>query len=245
MGAPVSLSTLQQRIDEMQSLRLQSRSLPTAPYLAPLLPGGALQAGSTYAVRGSWQLALSFLAEASRRGAWCGVLGCDSFGAEAAAALGIALDRCVLVPAPGEHALSLIASLSESLEVVVARVDHRVASAQVERLSARLRDSGTALVVLGDWARSESRLTVIESSWNGLGEGAGTLQQHELLVRSEDRRGTRQHRVQWAASGAELTGTVIGVGQRTARITNQPTAGESPAAQPRPKHTPAAHLQVV
>src|SRR5690606_18161459 len=107
MNAAAPLPLLQQRIDEMQPLRLDERTLPTARGLAPLLPGGALKAGATYAVRGSWQLALAFLAEASQGGAWCGVLGCPAFGAEAAASLGIALDRCVLIPDPGAHALSL------------------------------------------------------------------------------------------------------------------------------------------
>lgn len=203
MNAAVTLPSLQQRINEMQPLRIDERALPTAQGIAPLLPGGALKAGSTYAVQGSWHLALAMLSEASRGGAWCGVLGCPGFGAEAAAALGIALDRCVLVPQPGAHALSLAGTLSETLTVVAARFDTRVSPAQIERLSARLREHGSALVVVGDWARSESRLTVLHSRWSGLQSGYGSLTQRELTVQSEDRRGTRRHTVRWGPGGFE------------------------------------------
>lgn len=197
MSFAVSLPDLRQRITEMQPLRIDERALPTPPALRPLLPGGSLRAGSAYSVRGSWQLALSFLAEASQSGAWCGVLGCPGFGAEAAVELGVALDRCVLVPTPGQHALTLAGTLSETLSVIVARFDARVAPADIERLSARLREHGSALVVLGDWARSESRLTAMSSQWEGLGKGHGSLAARELTVLSEDRRGTKSHTVRF------------------------------------------------
>ena len=197
MSSVASLPDLRQRISEMQPLRIDERALPTAPGLGALLPGGALRAGGTYSVRGSWQLALAFLAEASQGGAWCGVLGCPAFGAEAAVALGIALDRCVLIPHPGAHALTLAGTLSETLSVVVARFDAKVGHADIERLAARLREHGSALVVVGDWARSESRLTVTSSRWIGLGTGDGALTTRELTVESEDRRGTRRHAVRF------------------------------------------------
>lgn len=201
MSSPALLPSLQQRINEMQPLRMGVRNLPTAAGLAPLLPGGALAAGATYSVRGSWQLALSFIAEASRQGAWCGVLGCPHFGAESAVSLGIALDRCVLVPTPGKHGLSIAGSLSETLQVLVARFDHGTSAAYAERLSARLREHGTALIVFGEWARTESRLSVVNSHWAGLGTGTGTLTGRELTVVSEDRRGTQRHAVRWSEDG--------------------------------------------
>lgn len=198
MSFAAPTASLQHRINEMQSLRLDERALPTAPTLAPLLPGGALRAGAMYSVRGSWQLALAFLSAASQSGAWCGVLGCADFGAEAAVHIGIALDRCVLVPAPGRHTLSLTGTLSETLTVIVARFDEQVSHSDIERLAARLREHGSTLIVMGDWARSESRLTVTSSVWTGLGAGYGMLRDRELTVQSEDRRGTRQHRVRLA-----------------------------------------------
>lgn len=232
MSTAHALPELQQRISEMQSLRLDERALPTAPGLAPLLPGGALKAGASYSVLGSWQLALAFLSAASQGGAWCGVLGCASFGAEAAVSLGIALDRCVLIPEPGKHALSLAGTLSETLNVVVAHFDHRVQHAEAERLQARLREHGSALIVVGDWARTESRLTVLSSHWSGLGEGHGSLTARDLTVQSEDRRGTRRHRVR--LDHGCLTAAQHTSAQRTAeqRIANQRNADQRTFDQP-------------
>lgn len=230
VSSTATLTSLRQRIDEMQPLRLDERALPTHAALAPLLPGGALRAGAAYSVRGSWQLALALLAEASRGGAWCGVLGCPAFGAEAAAALGVALDRCVLIPDPGRHALGIAGTLGETLSIVVARFEARVSPGDVERLAARLRDNGSALVVAGDWPRSESRLTVASSRWIGLGQGGGSLTARELVVESADRRGTRQHTVRIGRGGLESdAGSALA---STASATS--TAAAPLAAEPTP-----------
>ncbi|RGE21547.1 hypothetical protein [Leucobacter sp. wl10] len=198
MNSAATVHSLQQRIAEMQPLRLDDRALPIAPGLRPLLPGGALRRGASYAVLGSQQLALALLAEASSAGSWCGVIGCPAFGAEAAAALGIALDRCVLVPRPGADALGIAGSLSEVLAVVLLRPRSHAGPGEVERISARLREHGSALVAVGDWPRSESTLRVTASRWRGLGEGHGLLEGRELTVQSQDRRGTRRHTVRFA-----------------------------------------------
>lgn len=193
----MTVHTLQQRITEMQPLRLDDRALPTAPGLRPLLPGGSLQKGASYSVQGSQQLALSFLAEASTSGAWCGVIGCPTFGAEAATTLGIALDRCVLIPHPGDDAFSLSGVLSEVLTVVLLCPPTRPKLGDVERISARLREHGAALIATGVWPRSESTLRVTASRWHGLGAGYGILNDREIAVQSEDRRGTKLHTVQF------------------------------------------------
>ena len=198
MTSTATVRSLQQRISEMQPLRLGERGLPTPAGLRGLLPGGALRQGASYAVHGSQQLALAFLAEASASGAWCGIIGCPGFGAEAAAGLGIALDRCVLIPDPGADALGLAGALSEILTVVLLCTRERPGLGDVERISARLRDHGAALIVAGDWPRIESTLRVTASSWTGLGEGHGLLADRVLTVQSEDRRGTRTHTVEFA-----------------------------------------------
>lgn len=196
-----TLRELQQRIDEMQPLRLDERALPTHPALARLLPEATLRRGSSYTVRGSQSLALSLLAQASSSGLWCAAIGCAGFGAEAAAALGIALDRCVLVPDPGDHELALLGLLSEAFTVVVLRSSSRVRPGEAERVAARLREHGAALVVMGEWPRPESALSVTASRWSGLGQGAGMLDARELTVRSQDRRGSRLHTVRFSHDG--------------------------------------------
>ncbi|RAO63431.1 hypothetical protein LUPAC06_00157 [Micromonospora saelicesensis] len=76
------------------------RVLPVVPELTGLLPNRGLRRGSTIAVAagqprrsGGTSLMLALLAEASRAGSWCAVVGVPTFGAGAAAELGIALDR--------------------------------------------------------------------------------------------------------------------------------------------------------
>lgn len=193
MNSPVTVRSLQQRISEMQPMRLDARTIPTAAGLRPLLPGGSLRMGASYAVHGSRQLALALLAEASASGAWCGIIGDTAFGAEAAVALGIALDRCVIIPEPGTDAIGLTGALAEVLTVVLLAPTTPPSAGESERIAARLREHDAALVVTGDWPRPESTLRVSRSHWDGLGHGYGMLTDRELTVQTQDRRGTRSH----------------------------------------------------
>jgi hypothetical protein len=108
------LHELQGRIKRMQGTRLDTRSLPTAPELSRLLPGGALQAGGSYSVLGSTALAMSLMAGPSAAGTWCAVIGLPAFGIEAAASSGIDLERLVLVPRPGPDWLTVTAAMAAS-----------------------------------------------------------------------------------------------------------------------------------
>ena len=193
MSSSETVRTLRQRITAMQPVRLTNQGLPTARELSTLLPDGALRKGGTYSVHGSTVLGLAFLTEASLNGAWCGIIGLPSLGAEAAAHLGVALDRCIWVPNPGPHALSVAHILSEVLTVILLAPTAPPQHGEAERLSARLRDHGAALVVLGHWPRTVSTLRVSHSEWRGLSEGNGMLRSRELVVQSSDRRGIQDH----------------------------------------------------
>ncbi len=197
MNQAVTVRTLQQRITQMQPLRLDERALPTPPELRKLMPNGALRTGTSTTVQGSLQLTLALIAAASASGAWCGAIGVPELGIEAAAGLGLALERFVLVPDPGSHALSIAGTLSEVLTAVVLRPSGPMLAGDMSRLSAKLRDRGTALIVLGPWSGAESHLRVTSSRWTGLGEGHGLLDTHELTVQSSDRRGSLRHTVRF------------------------------------------------
>src|SRR5690606_32049435 len=95
-GNAEQIRELQARIRDMQATKLDTRALPTSPALARLLPGGALRQGAAYSVLGSVSLAMALLAEASAAGSWCAVVGAPDFGVEAAAGMGIELERLVL-----------------------------------------------------------------------------------------------------------------------------------------------------
>jgi hypothetical protein len=173
---------LQVRIRQMQATKLETRSLHTHPAIAELLPGGALRAGATYSVDGSTTLLMALLAGPSSAGAWCGVIGMPDFGAEAAARFGIDLDRLVLIPHPGDQWLTVTAAVVDVLTVVVTKPPGRTSDANVARLNARLRQRGATLIVLGGWPLTEAKLSISNSSWDGLGAGHGYLSARQVTV---------------------------------------------------------------
>ena len=200
---------LQARIRQMQRTTLDERALPTLSALDTLLPGG-LRQGTAYSVAGSTTLAMALLAGPSAQGAWCGVLGMPDFGIEAASWLGIDLGRLVLVPDPGTRWMSVAAAMTDVLGVVIARSPARIAAADVSHLSARLRQRGATLIVMGGWPGAEAILTVVGSSWNGLGTGHGYLSSRQLIVEVSGRNGLdrpRQARLSFPQTGLSFPQT--------------------------------------
>ncbi len=174
------------------------RPLPVLPALEPLFPAGGLRRGSAVAVRGSASLLLALLAEPSRRGAWCGVVGLPGLGLVAAAEAGIALERLALVPDPGRDWAAVAAALLDAMEVVVVAPRGRVPDPDVRRLAARARQRGAVLVPFGSvpWPGAEVRLSLAGAVWEGLGDGSGRLRSRRVVVRGEGRGS--------AARGSEL-----------------------------------------
>lgn len=173
---------LQSRIRSMQSKKLDSRSLPTHPAIARLLPGGGLQQGSVYSVTGSATLLMALLAGPSAAGSWCGVVGVPEFGIEAAARFGVDLERLVLVPNPGDQWLGVTSAIADVMGVVVTRPPRRASDSSVARLSARLRQRGSTLIVLGTWPQSDAMLSLSRSDWSGIGNGHGYLEARQATV---------------------------------------------------------------
>ncbi len=172
------------------------RALPVPQALSGLLPGGGLLPGSAYSVSPGLLL-LTLLAEPSRAGTWCGVIGLPELGIEAADQAGLNLDRVALVPRPGERWFAITAALAEVLPVVAVRPGNRVREADAGRLAARLRSSGTALLVAGAWPRVEATLSMSAPHWSGVGAGHGYLSSRDVLVTVTSKRSPapRQARV--------------------------------------------------
>jgi hypothetical protein len=193
-GSTSIIDELQQRIRSMQATKLDSRLLPTHPALADLLPGGGLKQGVMYSVESSATLLLAMLAGPSAAGSWCGVVGVPEFGIEAAASFGIDLDRLVLVPAPGDQWLAVTAAIADVLTVVVIKPPRQASESNLARLTARLRQRGSTLIVVGShsaWPQSEAMLSLSQSSWSGIGDGAGHLTARQVTVTVSTRTGGR------------------------------------------------------
>lgn len=180
MSAAPDLSQLDQLRARMQRMGggVPRVALPMHPALSGVVQ---LHAGASYEVDGLG-LAMTLLAGPSRAGEWCAVVGLPDFGAEAAAEVGVDLDRTVLVPEPGEQWLEVAAALVDVVPVVLLRPGGRVAPSVAERLGARLRKRSAVLLVRGRWPRSEARLGIDGPTWDGLGEGHGHLRARRVTV---------------------------------------------------------------
>ncbi|MFC6156837.1 hypothetical protein [Kribbella jiaozuonensis] len=172
------------------------RELPTHPAVSELLAGASLRGGSVYSVRGSAALVMALMAGPSAEGAWCGVVGVPSFGAEAARGLGVDLERLVLVPDPGRDWLSVVAALVDALTVVVVRPPGEVTPGEASRLAARLRTRGAMLIAYGSWPGSEARFEIESNTWTGLGDGEGLITARRATVAVTGRRSAVRSRRQ-------------------------------------------------
>lgn len=178
--SPASVrQALQQRISSMQSTRLDDDAFPLLPMMRGVL-GRGLRRGTVYSITGSTSLALALVAAASQQGEWCGVLDVPDLGLEAAAGWGVDLARLVWVADPGDRWMSTVGSMADVLGLVIVRAPARVSPAESSRLAARLRQTRSTMIVLGEWPQAESELRVVSSSWTGLGDGHGHLTDRRL-----------------------------------------------------------------
>lgn len=180
----------------------REQRLPVLSALESLLPGAGLRRGSTLAIDGpaATSLALATAAAASQDGAWVAAVGFPSLGLLAAAELGVALERFVLVASPdttpgpdNETATwaAAVAALVDAFEVVLVQTTDRVRARDARRLAARSRERGAVLVQVGStrWPEgADVTFEVTAASWEGLGQGHGYLQSRKVTVVGGGRR---------------------------------------------------------
>lgn len=179
------------------------RVLPVPPAFAGLIPQGGLVRGSTVVTSGSAasSLALALAGPATAAGSWCAVVGVAHLGLLAAAELGVALERTLLIADPGpQEWAGTVAALLDAVEVVLVQPTGSITPTVQRRLVARARDRGSVLLQVGGrsdaWA-AQPDLAVASgtSRWEGVGVGHGRLRARRVEVRVSGRRSAVRPRV--------------------------------------------------
>ena len=198
MGRVETIAALTERVRPTTLAR--ERTLPVLGPLEGLFLDAGIRQGATVSVAGpaATTLALAVAAAPSAAGAWVAAVGFPSLGLAAAADVGVALDRFVLVAEPPVDAwASTVAALVDAFGVVLVRSSGRVRLGDGRRLAARVRERGAVLLQVGDHAWPEGAdvsLAVTAARWEGLGDGAGHVQRRRVSVTGGGRRGAARPR---------------------------------------------------
>src|SRR5688572_28045211 len=181
----------------------RQRTLPVADPLQPLLPEGGLARGRTVACRGlaAPSLTLALAAAATDAGAWLAVVDVPWLGVEAAAELGVPLERLVRVEPAGGDATAwadLVAAVLDGFELVVTRVPRRINAGVLRRVQSRLQAREGVLLAVGDPGPLHADMTMEASTprWDGVERGAGHLRGRRVTVVSSGRRIPRPRRAE-------------------------------------------------
>lgn len=190
----VALRELGERVRPLSAAA--ERVLPVPEAFAGLVPQGGLVRGSTVVTSGSAasSLALALAGPATAAGSWCAVVGVAHLGLLAAAELGVALERTLLIADPGpQEWAGTVAALLDAVEVVIVQPTGSITPTVQRRLVARARDRGSVLLQAGGraeaWA-AQPDLAVASgaSRWEGVGIGHGRLRARRVEVQVSGRR---------------------------------------------------------
>lgn len=177
----------------------RAATVPVLPALRAVVPGGGLRPGSVVGLGGpgAASLGLALVAGVSRHGGedgtggWCGVVGVPGFGVVAAAGMGAAPERLLLVDDPGDRWPDVVAALCEAVELVLLCPPERPGAAAVRRLAALARRHGCVLTLTGafagEWPGVRLRLHLEDAAWDGLAAGHGRLTGRRVQVVAEGR----------------------------------------------------------
>jgi hypothetical protein len=197
------LSSLAERFPALTAVAASERTLPVHESLVELLP--ALQRGSTIACggRAGVSLALALAAAPSREGVWVGVAGLPELGVRAAADMGVALQRLVMV-AGDPPWTEVLAAMIDGFDVIligpvvgkgVGNGIGKLGSGAVRRLQARAQSRGVVMLTVGVPALgADLQLTADDDQWIGLGNGHGVATRRRVLVEVGGRRMPRPRR---------------------------------------------------
>ncbi len=212
------LAELGERVKPVALAR--ERTLPVAAPFDQLLPDGLVR-GQVVACRGAAGRSLAFglVRDALAEGAWMAVVDVSTFGTDAAAELGVPLERVVRIDTGVDQAsgtdqdwIDVMGAVVDGFDLVLTRVpaglrdDRRPAA--VRKLGSRLQHKGAVVVTLGDPGAlgGDIELATQRTVWAGLGDGTGHLRQRLIDVEASGRRlpGRRSCSIELVGEGAQL-----------------------------------------
>jgi hypothetical protein len=190
----------------------RERLLPVDRVLGELLPEGGLVRGRVIGCAGdaATSLALALAARASIAGSWLAVVGpigvpglpssrscapvTATIGVEAAAELGVAIERLVLVDADPGHPrewAERVAAVADGVEMILTCPP--VGADRVLRLvRQRIQARGAVLLTVGGSGAGADLLVEARTvAWEGIGEGAGRLCRRRVALCVTGRRAPR------------------------------------------------------
>jgi len=177
-----TLQALQQRIRSMETAGISERIFPVSEPLQNLFPEGGLRKGVTYQCDVSASLKAALISQATSQGVWCALVGVPDMGLAAAQDMGVALERLVLVPHPGEQWLAVLGALSDVVGIIVLGPVSPPSQRLIATVAGRLRERASTLLVSSPWPHTEGILSVTSHRWEGLGQGHGMLTRHRVSV---------------------------------------------------------------
>jgi hypothetical protein len=173
------------------------RTLPLADMFADLFTEGGLVRGRTVVCDGpaATSIALALVAPAIAAGSWLAMIDLPTIGLDAASELGVPLERVVSVSTGDDTERAdrwpdVVAAAADGFDVLLVRIPPDVSPAALRKVSTRIRQRGTVMVVVGDPGplAGDGVLHSESSAWTGLGDGHGRLQHRQLTVRASGRR---------------------------------------------------------
>jgi hypothetical protein len=162
--------------------------------LTPILPRAGLARGQVVGCQGAaaMSLALALAAGPTETGSWAAVVGLPTVGIQAAAELGVAVERTLFVaaPPPDQWAVVLGAVIDGADVVIVSAPTRSVPAGDTRRLQARLQSRGGVLLVVGDPGPFVPDLVLGSEvlGWEGLGDGHGHLTCRRVSIQVDGRR---------------------------------------------------------
>jgi hypothetical protein len=192
MAATVRMSELAARLGAPvgggAAFGRRDRAIPVVPELADLIPEGGLVRGRIAGCSGpaAWSLAFALVATAAQAGAWVAVVGAPAVGLEAAAELGVPLDRVVVVDVEGGPSVwaERVAAAADGFEIVLT-APPTGAERVARRVRQRLQSNGVVLVAADLSSPSvacDLDLATADVEWLGIGQGWGRLMARRVDV---------------------------------------------------------------